>query len=245
MPSARAWAGPWICDRLAVEPDRAAVGLVDAGEDLDERALAGAVLADEARGPRPDAGRARRRRAPGSRRTASRSRAARRAAAHAVAGRRGSAVTAGSSASRARRRRRGVVVGRSGGRRCRALAGSRPSPRAPARRSGRRRSRRSGRTSRTPRAPTSCCRRCAMTSRAAATIERLIWASSSVASAQAGLEREAGGAEERLLDVDPAEQPVAELADDRQRLPADAAAEHQHGDPADARRAPRRAAARW
>ena len=43
--------------------------------------------------------------------------------------------------------------------------------------------------------------------------------------------REAGGAEERLLDVDPAEQAVAELADDRQRLPADAPAEHQHRDP--------------
>ena len=48
---------------------------------------------------------------------------------------------------------------------------------------------------------------------------------------QAGLEGEAGGAEERLLDVDPAEQAVAELADDGQRLPADATAEHQDGDP--------------
>ena len=33
--------------RLAVERDRAAVGLVDAGQDLDQRALAGAVLADQ------------------------------------------------------------------------------------------------------------------------------------------------------------------------------------------------------
>ena len=85
----------------------------------------------------------------------------------------------------------------------------------------------------------------AMTSRAAATIERLIWASSSVASARPDSRVKPGGAEERLLDVDPAEQPVAELADDRQRLPADAAAEHQHGDPRDGRRAPRRSAGRW
>jgi hypothetical protein len=34
-------------DRLAVERDVAGVGLVDAGEDLDQRRLAGAVLADE------------------------------------------------------------------------------------------------------------------------------------------------------------------------------------------------------
>ena len=47
IPSARAWAGPWIVGLLAVEPDRPAVGLMDAGEDLDQRALAGAVLADE------------------------------------------------------------------------------------------------------------------------------------------------------------------------------------------------------
>ena len=64
-------------------------------------------------------------------------------------------------------------------------------------------------------------------SRAAATIERLIWASSSVASAEAGLQREPRRAEERRLDVDPAEQPFAEGADQRQRLPADAPAGHQ------------------
>ena len=34
-------------DRLAVEEDRPAVGLVDPGQDLDQGALAGAVLADE------------------------------------------------------------------------------------------------------------------------------------------------------------------------------------------------------
>ena len=33
--------------RFTVEPDRPAVGLMDAGEDLDQRALAGAVLADQ------------------------------------------------------------------------------------------------------------------------------------------------------------------------------------------------------
>ena len=71
----------------------------------------------------------------------------------------------------------------------------------------------------------------AMTSRAAATIDRLIWASSSVASARPDSRVKPGRAEERLLDVDPAEQPVAELADDRQRLPADAPAEHEHRDP--------------
>src|SRR5207247_7490836 len=38
---------PGNLDRLAVEEDRAAVGLMDAREDLDEGALARAVLADE------------------------------------------------------------------------------------------------------------------------------------------------------------------------------------------------------
>ena len=67
----------------------------------------------------------------------------------------------------------------------------------------------------------------AMTSRAAATIERLICASSSVASLRPDSMREPGRPDERLLDVDPAEQPIAQLTDDRQRLPADPAAEHQ------------------
>src|SRR6185295_18713107 len=46
---------------------------------------------------------------------------------------------------------------------------------------------------------------------------------------EARLEGEPGGTEERLLDIDPAEEPVAELADDRERLPADATAEHEDG----------------
>ena len=49
--------------------------------------------------------------------------------------------------------------------------------------------------------------------------------------AQARVDREPGGAHERGLDVDPVEQAVAELADDRHRLPADAATGHQDGDP--------------
>ena len=61
-------------------------------------------------------------------------------------------------------------------------AGPRPSRRARRRRSRPRRSRRSGRTSRTRPAATSCGRRSRSTRLAAATIERLIWASSSVAS---------------------------------------------------------------
>ena len=47
IPSARAWAGPAMTVRLAVDADRARVRLVDAGQDLDQRALAGAVLADQ------------------------------------------------------------------------------------------------------------------------------------------------------------------------------------------------------
>ena len=39
--------GPVQLRRRPVEEDRAGVGLVDAGQDLDQRALAGAVLADE------------------------------------------------------------------------------------------------------------------------------------------------------------------------------------------------------
>ena len=40
--------GPADLRRLAVEADRSRVGLMDAGQDLDQRALAGAVLADQA-----------------------------------------------------------------------------------------------------------------------------------------------------------------------------------------------------
>ena len=39
--------GPVDLRRLAIQKDRPAVGLVDAGQDLDQRALAGAVLADQ------------------------------------------------------------------------------------------------------------------------------------------------------------------------------------------------------
>ena len=48
---------------------------------------------------------------------------------------------------------------------------------------------------------------------------------------QPGLRRETRRTEERLLDVDPAEEAIAELADDGQRLPAHPPAEHQHRDP--------------
>ena len=62
---------------------------------------------------------------------------------------------------------------------------------------------------------------------------------------QARFEGEAGRAEERLLDVDPAEQAVPELADDREGLPAHATAEHQDHDARDARQAPTRCGGRW
>ena len=80
----------------------------------------------------------------------------------------------------------------------------RPSPPGRRRRSGRRRSRSVGQNVANAARSHFVWSTIAMTSRAAATIERLIWASSSVASLRPGLEREAGGAEERLLDVDPA-----------------------------------------
>ncbi len=47
---------------------------------------------------------------------------------------------------------------------------------------------------------------------------------------EAGLQGETDGADERLLDVDAPEDPVAQRADDRERLPADPAAEQEHGD---------------
>ena len=47
MPSARAWAGPWSVTGSPSSRIVAGVRLVDAGQDLDERALAGAVLADQ------------------------------------------------------------------------------------------------------------------------------------------------------------------------------------------------------
>ena len=66
-------------------------------------------------------------------------------------------------------------------------------------------------------------------------MERLIWASSSIASREARLHREPHRTDERLLDVDPAEHAVAERAHDRERLGADAATEHEDGDPRVAR----------
>ena len=184
MPSARAWAGPVDLDRLAVEPDRPAVGLMDAGEDLDERALAGAVLADE----RMDLARHEVERHVvqrlGRARTASRCRAARRAAAVATAG---PAVTAGLACA-------GSSAARLATRRPPARRSRTSMPRPVERLDHRRRGalRRSG-----PRAIWSVRQNVAnaarshfvwstiaMTSRAAATIERLIWASSSVASAR-------------------------------------------------------------
>ena len=71
----------------------------------------------------------------------------------------------------------------------------------------------------------------AMTSRAAVTIDSLDLGLLLGRVGQTGLDREPGGAEERLLDVDPSEQPVTELPDDRQGLPADASAEHEDDDP--------------
>ena len=85
----------------------------------------------------------------------------------------------------------------------------------------------------------------AMTSRAASAMARLIWASSTVASLSPVSSVNAGRAEERLLDVDPFEDAVADLADDRQRLPADEAAGHQRRRSRVSRRARRRCAGRW
>ena len=47
IPSARAWAGPEITVGSPFDDDRPRVGLVDARQDLDQRALARAVLPDE------------------------------------------------------------------------------------------------------------------------------------------------------------------------------------------------------
>jgi len=47
MPSAWADGGSEVGDGLSVEGDGAGVGLVRAGDDLDERAFAGAVFAEE------------------------------------------------------------------------------------------------------------------------------------------------------------------------------------------------------
>ena len=77
-PSARACAGPWRTRRLPVQHDLAGVRLVDPREDLDQRALAGAVLADERvdlAGPELEGDV---RRAPASRRSAWRRRSTRR-----------------------------------------------------------------------------------------------------------------------------------------------------------------------
>ena len=47
IPASSASRGEWNVDRLAVEEDLALVGPVEAGEDVRERALAGAVLAEQ------------------------------------------------------------------------------------------------------------------------------------------------------------------------------------------------------
>ena len=49
MPSARASRGEWNSHRLAVDEQLALVGLMRAGEDLDEARLARAVVAEDAR----------------------------------------------------------------------------------------------------------------------------------------------------------------------------------------------------
>ena len=67
----------------------------------------------------------------------------------------------------------------------------------------------------------------AMTSRAAATIERLIWASSSVASLRPESMVKPAAPRNAFWTLIRLEQAVAELADDRQGLPAHAPAEHQ------------------
>ena len=74
-----------------------------------------------------------------------------------------------------------------------------------------------------------------MTSRAASAIERLIWASSSVASLRPDSRLKPGRAEEGPLDVDLSKQAVAQRPDDRQRLPADEATGHRDRDARDAR----------
>ena len=162
--------------RLAVDLDRPGVRLVHAREDLDERALARAVLADQ----RVDLARAEVERHVGQRL------GRRERLGHAAPARRERRRLARPRRSRERppscggsgRDQRHVDLA--------GAAGRRPSRRAPGRRSGPRRARRSGRTSRTRPAATSCGRRSAMTRRAAATMERLICASSSVASERPG-----------------------------------------------------------
>ena len=62
--------------------------------------------------------------------------------------------------------------------------------------------------------------------------------------AQTRLEAEAGRSQERLLDVDLAEQPVAQRSDDRQGLPSHEAAWHHDGDPRDPGQLLRRSAGR-
>ena len=86
IPRERAWAGPWICVGSPSSMDRPAVGLMNAGEDLDEGALARRRSHRPARGSRRAGDRARRRRAPAWRRSAWRSRAARCGAARRTAG---------------------------------------------------------------------------------------------------------------------------------------------------------------
>ena len=94
---------------LAVDEDLTDIGLLDAGHDLDERRLAGPVLAEQ-RVISPGSARARRRRAPGWTRTPSRCRASR------------------GWVARTDRHRRGLAQARRP-RRARARAGRPPPPR--------------------------------------------------------------------------------------------------------------------
>ena len=154
---------------------------MDAGEDLDERALARRRSRRPARGPRRAGDRARRRRAPGSRRTAWRSRAARCAAA------RPRPATRSPGRPRrvrpvGRRRIRGHVRTEDRTSMPRA-ASARTIASGAARRSGRSLISSVGQNVANAARSHFVWSTMAMTSRAAATIERLIWASSSVASA--------------------------------------------------------------
>ena len=198
-------------------------GLVDAGQDLDERALARAVLADQ----RVDLAGAQLERDVGQRlgraRTAWRRRAARRPAAPprslgAAARSRGAPARSPSPCG--------------AGRAAAASTGCTSMPR-PASGVDHRRGRAGVGHDRVERR-----RRAERRERGALPLrvvdesddlaggrdhERLICASSSVASVRPGLEREPGRAQERALDVDLVEQPVAERADEAERLPADEA----------------------
>ena len=81
-------------------------------------------------------------------------------------------------------------------------------------------------------------------SAAAATMERLIWASSSVASARPDSIVNPAAPRNAFWTLIRLKSPSPQLADHRQRLPADAPAEHQHDDPGVSPPAPRRSAGR-